>query len=89
LQYRNIKIVYDQPTSIYTMTYIIETNASVNLGCEIMARKTLPAEDKLGIVVNFRVKLDEYKKLEELAERTGESVGQFVRSSVLNRYNFY
>ena len=55
---------------------------------EIMARKTLPAEDKLGIVVNFRVKLDEYKKLEELAERTGESVGQFVRSSVLNRYNF-
>ena len=55
---------------------------------EIMARKTLSAEDKMGIVVNFRVKLDEYKKLEELAERTGESVGQFVRSSVLNRYNF-
>jgi len=53
-----------------------------------MARKTLSAEDKMGIVVNFRVRLDEYKKLEELAEKTGESVGQFVRSSVLNRYNF-
>jgi len=51
-----------------------------------MSRKPLSAKDKMGIVVNFRVRLDEYKKLEELAEKTGESVGQFVRSSVLNKY---
>jgi uncharacterized protein (DUF1778 family) len=50
-----------------------------------MSRKTLSSEDKMGIVINFRVKPDEYKKLEELADKTGESVGQFVRSSVLNK----
>ena len=83
LQYRNIRIVYDQPTSIYTMTYIIETNASVNLGCDIMGRP-LMFDKRMEKRIMFRVPDEVYEIYEQEAKLQEMTINQFIREIILN-----
>jgi len=80
---RNIRIVYDQPTSIYTMTYIIETNASVNLGCDIMGRP-LMFDKRMEKRIMFRVPDEVYEIYEQEAKLQEMTINQFIREIILN-----